>query len=139
MSDKIILRVFSKAGRSRVEIEKSKTLHDLKTVLSERLNIEAKQIKLFTDDAMKKPLAGRDTGSIQSLNLKNGDILHVGNQDANMASQAEMQASSGPAVNTLSNMIDTTDKGAAAKSSSTTDKSKVSASGKTSRCNHIST
>ena len=79
MSDKIILRVFSKAGRSRVEIEKTANLHDFKTILSERLSIPAKQIKLFTDDKMKQPLAGRDTSSIQSLNLKNGDILHVGN------------------------------------------------------------
>ena len=86
---------------------------------------------------MKKPLAGRDTGSIQSLNLKNGDILHVGNQDANMASVAEAQASSGPVVNTLSNMIDTTDKGKA--STTTSDKPKPGASGKTARCNHIST
>ena len=89
MSDKIILRVFSKAGRSRVEIGTSQTIYDLKTILSERLSIPAKKINLFTDDACKKPLSGRDTASIQSLKLKNGDILHVGNQDANMASLAE--------------------------------------------------
>lgn len=61
MSEKIILRVFSKAGRSRVEIEQSQTLHDLKTILSERLSIQAKLIKLFTDQSCTKPLAGRDT------------------------------------------------------------------------------
>ena len=112
MSDKIILRVFSKAGRSRVEIGLSQTVFDLKTILSERLSIPAKKINLFTDDSCKKPLSSRDTASIQSLKLKNGDILHVGNQDANMASLAESQTSSGPAVTTLSNMIDTSGKGA---------------------------
>ena len=44
MSDKIILRVFSKAGRSRVEISKTATLNDLKTDLSGRLSIAVKQL-----------------------------------------------------------------------------------------------
>ena len=139
MSDKIILRVFSKAGRSRVEIGLSQTVFDLKTILSERLSIPAKKINLFTDDSCKKPLSSRDTASIQSLKLKNGDILHVGNQDANMASLAESQTSSGPAVTTLSNMIDTSGKGAQESSTTTDNKPKPGASGKTSRCRHIST
>ena len=139
MSDKIILRVFSKAGRSRVEIGLSQTVFDLKTILSERLSIPAKKINLFTDDSCKKPLSSRDTASIQSLKLKNGDILHVGNQDANMASLAESQTSSGPAVTTLSNMIDTSGKGAQESSTTTDNKPKPGASGKTSRCHHIST
>ena len=79
MSASIILRVFSKAGRSRVEINPTSTLHDLKTELSSRLSIEARQLKLFTDEAMRKPVNGRDTATIQSLSFKNGDILHVGN------------------------------------------------------------
>ena len=79
MSDKIILRVFSKAGRSRVEIGINQTLQELKADLSKRLSIEQRQLKLFTDEQCRKPLAGRDSSSIKSLNLKNGDILHVGN------------------------------------------------------------
>jgi len=64
MSDKIILRVFSKAGRSRVEIGKSQTLNDLKIDLSKRLSIEVRQLQLFTDENCKKPLVGRDSTSI---------------------------------------------------------------------------
>ena len=88
MSDTIILRVFSKAGRSRVEIGKTQTLHQLKTELRGRLSIPEAKLKLFTDQALKKPVAGRDTASIDSIGLKNGDILHVGNQDAELASVA---------------------------------------------------
>ena len=40
MSDKIILRVFSKAGRSRVEIGLKQTLAELKADLSKRLSID---------------------------------------------------------------------------------------------------
>ena len=61
MSDKIILRVFSKAGRSRVEIGTNETFHSLKNELSERLSIASRQLKLFKDQAMKQPLDGRDT------------------------------------------------------------------------------
>ena len=53
MSTSIILRVFSKAGRSRVEINLSSTLHDLKTELSQRLSIETRQLKIFKDEAMR--------------------------------------------------------------------------------------
>ena len=84
----IILRVFSKAGRSRIEINLSSTLHDLKTELSQRLQIDTRQLKLFKDEAMRQPVNERDTATIQSLKFKNGDILHVGNQDANLASVA---------------------------------------------------
>ncbi len=109
MSDKIILRVFSKAGRSRVEISASANLHELKTELGNRLSIPASQIKLFTDQGLSKPLTGRDTASLQSLKLKNGDMLHVGNQDANLASVAAAKPAPTPASG--SSMIDTTGKG----------------------------
>ena len=59
---KLILRVFSQAGRSRVEIESTQTLKELKDDLARRLNIDsAGAVKLFKDDKFKKPLAGRDT------------------------------------------------------------------------------
>ena len=54
-----------------------------------------------------------------------------------MASLAESQASAGPVVNTLSNMIDTSGKGDSKAAAS--DKPKPGQSGKTSRCHHIST
>ena len=44
MSDKIIIRVFSKAGRSRFEIGKTESLYTLKTQIGERLSIEVRQL-----------------------------------------------------------------------------------------------
>ena len=44
MSDKIILRVYSKAGRSRIEISKTQTLNDLKQEVSTRLSIAIRQL-----------------------------------------------------------------------------------------------
>ena len=139
MSDKIILRVFSKAGRSRVEISKNQTLTDLKTELSGRLSISVGSLKLFTDEALKKPLACRDSATIQSLNLKNGDILHVGNQSVEMSSVAPSSQPIQPAPTKGTGMIDTSGKGSAAPQGAS-EKPKVNiASGKTSRCNHIAT
>lgn len=134
MSDKIILRVFSKAGRSRVEIDSNQTLHDLKTELGNRLSITVKQIQLFKDEALKQTVAGRDTASIKSL-FKNGDIIHVGNQNVELASVAP---SATPVPTSGTSMIDTTGKGAA-KDTADSAKPKPGQSGKTSRCHHIST
>ena len=78
MSDKIILRIYSKAGRSRVELASGQTLYDLKTEMSNRLSLPVNQIKLFSDEFFKKPVAGRDTSALKTL-FKNGDIVHVGN------------------------------------------------------------
>ena len=49
----IILRVFSKAGRSRVEISTSKTFADLKKDLATRLGVDAAAIKIWKDDKFK--------------------------------------------------------------------------------------
>ena len=81
MSDTLILRVFSQAGRSRVEIQPNKSLLDLKTDLAKRLGLaNASIVKLYLDDKFKKPLAFRDSDQIGKLGLKNGEILHVANQ-----------------------------------------------------------
>ena len=75
----IILRVFSKAGRSRVEIESKKTFDDLRQELAKRLGLTGPNaVKLFSDDKFKKPIAGRGGDALSKL-FKNGDILHVGN------------------------------------------------------------
>ena len=80
----IILRVFSKAGRSRVEIDSKKSFDDLRVELAKRLGLEnANTVKLFLDDKFKKPIAARG-GDVLSKIFKNGDILHVGNQDTVM-------------------------------------------------------
>ena len=81
MSDTLILRVFSQAGRSRVEIDSAKSLGELKADLAKRLGLaNAGVVKLFKDDKYRKPLAGGDKDSIKRLGLKNGEMLYVGNQ-----------------------------------------------------------
>jgi hypothetical protein len=76
--EKLILRVFSKAGRSRVEIGVTKTLNDMKADLAKRLGLpSAAAVRLFKDDKCRQPLGGRDTDRMNRLGLKNGDILHV--------------------------------------------------------------
>ena len=60
--------------------------------MESRLNIPAKQIKLFKDQTLKQELKGRDTDLLSKLGLKNGDMLHVGNQDVELASVVESKA-----------------------------------------------
>ena len=60
--------------------------------MASRLNIPAKQIKLFKDQTLKQELKGRDTDLLSKLGLKNGDMLHVGNQDVELASVVETKA-----------------------------------------------
>ena len=54
--------------------------------MEKRLNIPAKQIKLFTDQALKKELKGRDADNLTKIGLKNGDMLHIGNQTVELTS-----------------------------------------------------
>jgi len=60
--------------------------------LESRLNIPAKQIKLYKDQTLKQELKGRDTDLLSKLGLKNGDMLHVGNQDVELASVVDAKA-----------------------------------------------
>ena len=54
--------------------------------MEKRLNIPAKQIKLFSDQGMTKELKVRDSDSLAKAGLKNGDMLHIGNQTVELAS-----------------------------------------------------
>lgn len=81
---KIILRVFSKAGRSRVELPQSSSFNDLKTEIGKRLNLDARGLALFRDDKLRDQIKGSSSATLVSLRLKNGDIIHVGNQEAKM-------------------------------------------------------
>lgn len=82
MSDSIVIRVISNAGRSRVELKSNQTISELKQELAKRLGVNAATLKMFTDQAMKKAVNGRDTDTLVKAGLKNGDMLHVNNKDA---------------------------------------------------------
>ena len=79
-------------------------------------------------------MVGRDTATLKSL-FKNGDIIHVGNQNVELASVAPAAT---PVPTPGTSMIDTTGKGTA-KDVADPAKPKPGQSGKTSRCHHIST
>ena len=79
MSDSIVIRIMSKAGRSRIEIKSSAKMSELKQEIANRLGLDAATIKMYSDQAMKKAVAGRDTDLLSKAGLKNGDMLHVGN------------------------------------------------------------
>ena len=84
MSSSIIIRVFSKAGRSRLEFKTTDTIGSLKQEISKRQGVEAQTLKIFTDQACKRALGGRDSDTIAKVGLKNGDTLHIANADAQL-------------------------------------------------------
>jgi hypothetical protein len=49
MSDSIVIRVISNAGRSRVELKSNQTISELKQELAKRLGVNAATLKMFTD------------------------------------------------------------------------------------------
>ena len=60
------------------------TVKDLKAEIANRSGIELKTLKVFVDQGMRKPLGGRDTDTLTKMGIKNGDMLHVANQDVKM-------------------------------------------------------
>lgn len=84
MSDSIILRVMSQAGRSRIEMPKTNQYKDLKAEIAKRLNLDPASLKLFKDQAFKQPIRGTDRDTLERAGLKHGDILHVSNAGTQM-------------------------------------------------------
>jgi len=80
----IVIRVISNAGRSRIEMDPSQTIAVLKAELAKRLGVSAATIKMFSDQALKKAVSGRDSDSLTKAGLKNGDIIHVNNEAASI-------------------------------------------------------
>lgn len=85
MSDTIVIRVMSEAGRSRVELSATQTVKDLKNDIAKRLGVaDSKYLQLFKDQAKRQAVNARDTDSLKKAGFKNGDMLHVGNQNTKM-------------------------------------------------------
>jgi hypothetical protein len=49
MSDAVILRVMSQAGRSRIEMTKNNKFGELKSEIAKRLGQDPNQLKMFSD------------------------------------------------------------------------------------------
>ena len=71
----IVIRVFSRSGRSRISLKKDATLGDLKEVVKNRLNVSPEN-QIFRID-QGGPLRGSDSALLQSLGVQNGTILHL--------------------------------------------------------------
>ena len=81
-------------------------------------------------------MRGSDSDTLDRVGIKNGDILHVGNQSVELASVAASKATEAPSTSGNATMIDTS--GGAKKDSSASDnKPKVGKDGRTNRCHHI--
>lgn len=89
MSDTIIIRVLSQAGRSRVEISQNQTIGDLKTEIAKRLNLDAKVVALCQDQAYKKKITASNTVTIAKSGLKNGAQIFISNQGTQMTGLPE--------------------------------------------------
>ena len=81
----IIIRVMSKAGRSRLEMKTSQMISDLTDELSKRLAVEKASLKMFHDQAYKRAFKPREADTLAKAGLKNGDMLFVSNSDTVMA------------------------------------------------------
>ena len=79
-TNKITLAISSSAGRKRLQVEKRCTAGSLKTKIRDILSLD-EDFKAVRDNGRGRPstdvikLLG--TTSITTLNLKNGDIIHV--------------------------------------------------------------
>lgn len=49
MSETMIIRVMSNAGRSRLEMTKTTTVAELKKEISTRIGVDIKNLNIFTD------------------------------------------------------------------------------------------
>ena len=89
MSETIVIRVLSQAGRSRVEIAPTQTIGDLKFEIAKRLSLDAKTVTLCSDQAYKKKFSAKDSVTLAKAGLKNGAQLFVANQDTQMTALPE--------------------------------------------------
>ena len=79
MSDAVILRVISQAGRSRIELTKNNSFGDLKAEIAKRLGQQPNQLNMFSDQAYKKAIRGNDKDSLAKAGLKHGDMIYISN------------------------------------------------------------
>ena len=68
------------------------TLFELKSELGGRLKLPAAQIALFKDAGLRQQVTDRDSSTLARCGFKNGDMLHVGNQQVSLASVDQKKA-----------------------------------------------
>jgi nuclear protein localization family protein 4 len=153
-TNKITLAISSSAGRKRLQVEKRCTAGSLKTKIRDILSLD-EDFKAVRDNGRGRPstdvikLIG--TTSITTLNLKNGDIIHVSPLSGTrfQETESENQQNGGPSSSSASSSIKTSNsKTMQASPVAVLDEDKVDIElykmdgkikqGRTSSCNHKS-
>ena len=108
-TNKITLAISSSAGRKRLQVEKRCTAGSLKTKIRDILSLD-EDFKAVRDNGRGRPstdvikLIG--TTSITTLNLKNGDIIHVSPLSGTrfQETESENQQNGGPSSSASSSI-----------------------------------
>ena len=111
-TNKITLAISSSAGRKRLQVEKRCTAGSLKTKIRDILSLD-EDFKAVRDNGRGRPstdvikLIG--TTSITTLNLKNGDIIHVSPLSGTRFQETESEnlQNGGPSSSSASSSIKT--------------------------------
>eukprot|EP00831_Metopus_contortus_P033467 TRINITY_DN26821_c0_g1_i5.p2 TRINITY_DN26821_c0_g1~~TRINITY_DN26821_c0_g1_i5.p2 ORF type:complete len:154 (+),score=23.63 TRINITY_DN26821_c0_g1_i5:89-550(+) len=81
-SKDIVVRVFSPAGRSRIEISSSANYGALCAKISEHLKISASGLQLYKDEKYRTKLTALSSYSLVKAGITDGIILYVQNAGA---------------------------------------------------------
>eukprot|EP00914_Ancora_sagittata_P002977 GHVO01006194.1.p1 GENE.GHVO01006194.1~~GHVO01006194.1.p1 ORF type:complete len:502 (-),score=88.70 GHVO01006194.1:58-1563(-) len=78
MSQELILRIHSAAGRFRLSLKPSTTIKDLKDRIASRIGLTTSDdISLFSDPQYQKPLTRQDSLTLSHMRLSSGSELYV--------------------------------------------------------------
>lgn len=84
MDKTIIVRVVSDAGRNRLEIDPKATCEELKEMISAKIGVPARKIKLYSDQAHRRPYKGTDSSSLKKAGITHGAQVFVPAKNAKM-------------------------------------------------------
>ena len=66
----LVFRIYSPAGRSRLEISNKATFLDLKNEIENRIKVPSKNLKLFSDHKKQKKITATNSKILKTMNLK---------------------------------------------------------------------
>ena len=85
MSDKtIIVRVFSDAGRNRIEIDPRATCEELMEIIGSKIGISTHKVKFYKDMGYRKAFKYTASSSLKKAGIVNGTMVYVPAKNAKM-------------------------------------------------------
>lgn len=94
---KTYLRLISYVGMNKFELPSNSTFKDLKVEISKITKIKDGDLKIFLDPQYNKRLNFNDSQSLSSCGIKDGDFIHVSNEDPTVSNN-KPQNQSQPSV-----------------------------------------